>query len=156
MLASASEGVIIGFSVRPEPKVVELAEFEKVEIKLYNIIYDCVDDIKRAITGMLAPKLVEKTLGHAEVREIFSTPKSGSVAGSYVTDGKITRGSKVRVIRDKQVIFEGKIESLRRFKEDAKEVASGYECGIKIENFNDIKPNDIVESYMIEEVAAEL
>ncbi len=156
MLASASEAVIIGFSVRPEPKVIELAEFEKVEIKLYNIIYDCVDDIKRAITGMLAPKLVEKTLGHAEVREIFSIPKGGSVAGSYVTDGKITRGSKVRVIRDKQVIFEGKIETIRRFKEDAKEVASGYECGIKIENFNDIKPNDIVESYMIEEVAAEL
>lgn len=156
MLASASEGVIIGFSVRPEPKVMELAEFEKVEIKLYNIIYDCVDDIKRAITGMLAPKLVEKTLGHAEVREIFSIPKSGSVAGSYVLDGKIVRGSKIRLIRDKQVIFEGKMESLKRFKEDTKEVASGYECGIKIENFNDIKPKDIIESYMIEEIAAEL
>jgi translation initiation factor IF-2 len=156
MLASASEAVIIGFSVRPEPKVMELAEFEKVEIKLYNIIYDCVDDIKRAITGMLAPKLVEKTLGHAEVREIFSIPKSGSVAGSYVLDGKILRGSKVRVIRDKQTIFEGKMESLKRFKEDTKEVASGYECGIKIENFNDIKPKDIIESYMIEEIAAEL
>jgi translation initiation factor IF-2 len=156
MLASASEGVIIGFSVRPEPKVMELAEFEKVEIKLYNIIYDCVDDIKRAITGMLAPKLVEKTLGHAEVREIFSIPKAGSVAGSYVTDGKIVRGSRIRLIRDKQVIFDGKMESLKRFKEDTKEVASGYECGIKIENFNDFKPNDIIESYMVEEVAAEL
>lgn len=156
MLASASEGVIIGFTVRPEPKVMELAEFEKVEIKLYNIIYDCLDDIKRAITGMLAPKLVEKTLGHAEVREIFSIPKSGSVAGSYVLDGKIVRGSKVRLIRDKQVIFEGKMESLKRFKEDTKEVASGYECGIKIESFNDIKPKDIIESYMIEEIAAEL
>jgi translation initiation factor IF-2 len=156
MLASASEAVIIGFSVRPEPKVIELAEFEKVEIKLYNIIYDCVDDIKRAITGMLAPKLVEKTLGHAEVREIFSIPKAGSIAGCYVTDGKIVRGSKIRLIRDKQVIFEGKIESLKRFKEDVKEVASGYECGIKIENFNDFKPSDVVESYLIEEVAAEL
>jgi translation initiation factor IF-2 len=156
MLASASEAVIIGFSVRPEPKAVELAEFEKVEIKLYNIIYDCVDDIKRALTGMLAPILTEKALGHAEVREIFSIPKIGPIAGSYVTDGKILRGSKARLIRDKQVIFEGKIESLRRFKEDAKEVASGYECGIKIENFSDIKPNDIIESYMIEETAAEL
>jgi len=156
MLASASEGIIIGFSVRPEPKVMELAEFEKVEIKLYNVIYDSVDDIKRAITGMLAPKLVEKTLGHAEGREIFSIPKIGSVAGSYVIDGKIVRGTRVRLIRDKQVIFEGKMESLKRFKEDTKEVASGYECGIKIENFNDIKPNDIIESYMVEEVAAEL
>ncbi len=156
MLASASEGVIIGFAVRPEPKVMELAEFEKVEIKLYNIIYDCVDDIKRAITGMLAPKLVEKTLGHAEVREVFSIPKIGSVAGSYVLDGKIVRGSKVRLLRDKQVVFEGKMESLKRFKEDTKEVASGYECGIKIENFNDIQPKDIIESYMIEEIAAEL
>ncbi len=156
MLASASEAVIIGFSVRPEPKVMELAEFEKVEIKLYNIIYDCVDDIKRAITGMLAPKLVEKTLGHAEVREVFSIPKIGSVAGSYVTDGKITRGSRVRLLRDKQVIFDGKMESLKRFKEDTKEVASGYECGIKLENYNDIKPSDIIESYIIEEIAAEL
>jgi translation initiation factor IF-2 len=156
MLASASEAVIIGFSVRPEPKVMELAEFEKVEIKLYNIIYDCVDDIKRAITGMLAPKLVEKILGHAEVREVFSIPKIGSVAGSYVTDGKITRGSRVRLLRDKQVIFDGKMESLKRFKEDTKEVASGYECGIKLENYNDIKPSDIIESYIIEEIAAEL
>jgi translation initiation factor IF-2 len=156
MLASASEAVIIGFSVRPEPKVAELAESEKVEIKLYNVIYDCVDDIKRAITGMLAPKLVEKVLGHAEVREIFSIPKVGAVAGSYVIDGKIARGSKARVIRDKQVVFEGKMESLKRFKEDAKEVASGYECGIKIENFNDIVAGDVIESYMVEEVAAEL
>ncbi len=156
MLASASEAVIIGFSVRPEPKVTELAELEKVEIKLYNIIYDCVDDIKRAMTGMLAPKLVEKTLGHAEVREIFTIPKIGPVAGSYVVDGKIVRGSRARVIRDKQVVFEGKIESLKRFKEDSREVATGYECGIKIENYNDFKPNDTIESYMIEEVAAEL
>jgi len=156
MLASASEAVIIGFSVRPEPKVMELAEFEKVEIKLYNIIYDCVDDIKRAITGMLAPKLVEKILGHAEVREVFSIPKIGSVAGSYVMDGKITRGSRVRLLREKQVIFDGKMESLKRFKEDTKEVASGYECGIKLENFNDIKPSDIIESYIVEEIAAEL
>ncbi len=156
MLASASDAIIIGFSVRPEPNVSELAEAENVEIKLYNVIYDCVDDIKKALTGMLAPKLVEKTLGRAEVREIFTVPKIGAVAGSYVIDGKILRGSNVRLIRNNEVVHEGKMSSLKRFKDDTKEVASGYECGIKIENFNDIQPNDIIEAYEIEEVAQEL
>jgi translation initiation factor IF-2 len=156
MLASASDAIIIGFSSRPEPKVAELAESENVEIKLYNVIYNCVDDIKKALTGMLAPKLVEKTLGRAEVREIFTVPKIGAVAGSYVIDGKILRGSNVRLIRNKEVVHEGKMSSLRRFKDDTKEVTSGYECGIKIENFNDIQPNDIIEAYEIEEVAQEL
>ncbi|MBN1573946.1 MAG: translation initiation factor IF-2 [Deltaproteobacteria bacterium] len=156
ILASASDAIVIGFSVRPEPKVAELAEKENVEIKLYNVIYDCVDDIKKALTGMLAPKYVEKTLGRAEVREIFNVPKIGAVAGSYVIDGKILRGSNVRLIRNDEVVFKGKMSSLRRFKEDTKEVASGYECGIKIDNFNDIQPKDIIEAYEIEEVAREL
>ncbi len=156
MLASASGAIVIGFSVRPEPKVSELAGKENVEIKYYNVIYDCVDDIKKALTGMLAPKLVEKTLGRAEVREIFTVPKIGAVAGSYVTEGKILRNSHVRLIRNNEIIHEGKMSSLRRFKDDTKEVASGYECGIKIENFNEIKPHDIIEAFEVEEVAQEL
>lgn len=156
MLASASDAIIIGFSVRPEPKVANLAEQENVEIKLYNVIYDCVDNIKKAITGMLAPKLVEKTLGRAEVRDIFNIPKIGAVAGSYVIDGKMVRGSNVRLIRGDQVIYEGKMSSLKRFKDDVKEVASGFECGIKIDNYNDIEPDDIIEAYEIEEISAEI
>ncbi len=156
MLASASDAIIIGFSVRPEPKVTDLAEHENVEIRLYNVIYDCVDNVKKAITGMLAPKLVEKAIGKAEVRDIFNIPKIGAVAGSYITDGKMIRGSNVRLIRDNQVIHEGKITSLRRFKDDVKEVASGFECGIKIDNYNDIEPADIIEAYEIEEVSAEI
>jgi translation initiation factor IF-2 len=156
ILASASEAVIIGFNVKPEVKAQEMAEKEKVEIKLYTVIYECVDDIKKAITGMMAPKLVEKTLGRAEVREIFNVPKLGAIAGSYVLDGKMLRDSHVRLIRDSEVIFEGKMGSLKRFKDDIKEVASGFECGIRIENFNDIQPNDIIEAYEIREMPAEM
>ena len=156
MLASASEAIVIGFNVKPESKVQDLADQEKVEIKLYTVIYECVDDIKRAITGMMAPKQVEKTLGRAEVREIFNVPKLGAIAGSYVLDGKMLRDSKVRLIRDSEIIFDGKMGSLKRFKDDIKEVASGFECGIRIENFNDIHPNDIIEAYEIQEIPAEM
>jgi len=156
MLASASEAIVIGFNVKPEPKVQDLADKEKVEIKLYTVIYECVDDIKKAITGMMAPKLVEKTLGRAEVREIFNVPKLGAIAGSYVLDGKMFRDSHVRLIRDSEIIFEGKMGSLKRFKDDIKEVASGFECGIRIENFDDIQPKDIIEAYEIQEVPVEM
>ncbi|MBN1880619.1 MAG: translation initiation factor IF-2 [Deltaproteobacteria bacterium] len=156
MLASASEAIVIGFNVKPEAKVQDLADQEKVEIKLYTVIYECVEDIKKAITGMMAPKLVEKTLGRAEVREIFNVPKLGAIAGSYVLDGKMLRDAHVRLIRESEVIFEGKMGSLKRFKDDIKEVASGFECGIRIENFSDIQPKDIIEAYEIEEVPAEM
>lgn len=156
MLASASEAIVIGFNVKPEAKVQDLADQEKVEIKLYTVIYECVDDIKKAITGMMAPKLVEKTLGRAEVREIFTVPKLGAIAGSYVLDGKMLRDSHVRLIRDSEVIFEGKMGSLKRFKDDIKEVASGFECGIRIENYTDVQPKDIIEAYEIQEVPAEM
>jgi len=156
ILASASEAVIIGFNVKPEVKAQDLAEKEKVEIKLYTVIYECVEDIKKAITGMMAPKLVEKTLGRAEVREIFNVPKLGAIAGSYVLDGKMLRDAHVRLIRDSEIIFEGKMGSLKRFKDDIKEVASGFECGIRIENFSDIQPNDIIEAFEIQEVPAEM
>ena len=156
ILASASEAIVIGFNVKPEVKAQNLADQEKVEIKLYTVIYECVEDIKKAITGLMAPKLVEKTLGRAEVREIFNVPKLGAIAGSYVLDGKILRDSQVRLIRDSEIIFEGKLGSLKRFKDDIKEVASGFECGIRIENFSDVQPNDIIEAYEIQEVPVEM
>lgn len=156
MLASASNAIIIGFNVRPETKARGLAETEAVDIKCYSIIYELLDDVRKAMTGLLDKKAVEKYLGRAEVRELFSVPKIGVIAGSSVVDGKITRGSQVRLLRDNRVIFTGKLSSLRRFKDDAKEVAQGYECGIGIENFNDLKTGDIIEAFNIEMVAQEL
>ncbi|GAB7027231.1 translation initiation factor IF-2 [Geotalea toluenoxydans] len=155
-LATASNAIILGFNVRPEVKAQTLAEKEGVDIRLYNIIYDAVDDIKKAMEGLLEPTLREKFLGRAEVRETFSVPKHGTVAGSYVLDGKMIRNSQVRLLRDNVVVFEGKMGSLRRFKDDVKEVASGYECGISIENYNDIKVGDIIESFEMEKVATKL
>ncbi len=155
-LATASNAIILGFNVRPEVKAHAMAEKEGVDLRLYNIIYDAVDDIKKAMEGLLEPTLKEKHLGRAEVREVFSVPKVGNVAGCYVQDGKMVRNAKVRLLRDNVVIYEGKMSSLRRFKEDAKEVASGYECGIGLENYNDIKTGDIIEAFEIEKVAATL
>jgi translation initiation factor IF-2 len=156
MLASASNAVIVGFNVRPETKARQLAEAEHVEIKTYTIIYELIDDIKKAMVGLLDKKKVEKFLGRAEVRQTFSVPKIGVIAGSSVIDGKILRSANVRLLRDSRVIFEGKMSSLKRFKDDAKEVATGFECGIGIENFNDIKQGDIIEAYQIDLITPEL
>ncbi|KAF0221695.1 MAG: translation initiation factor [Geobacteraceae bacterium] len=155
-LATASNAIILGFNVRPEVKAQAMAEKEGVDIRLYNIIYDAVDDIKKAMEGLLEPTLREKHLGRAEIREVFSVPKHGNVAGCYVTDGKMVRNAQVRLLRDNVVVYEGKMASLRRFKDDVKEVASNYECGISLENYNDIKTGDIIEAFEIEKVAATL
>jgi translation initiation factor IF-2 len=157
LLASASENaIIIGFNVRPETKARQLAEAEHVEIKSYSIIYELLDDIKNAMVGLLDKKKVERFLGRAEVRQIFSVPKVGVIAGTAVVDGKMIRGSNVRLLRDSKIVYEGKMSSLRRFKDDAKEVATGYECGIGIENYNDLKPGDIIEAFQIDLITPEL
>jgi translation initiation factor IF-2 len=155
-LASASNAIILGFNVRPEVKSQAHAEKEGVDIRLYNIIYDAVDDIKKAMEGLLEPTLREKHLGRAEIRDIFSVPKIGMVSGSYVLDGKMLRNAQVRLLRDNVVIYQGKMSSLRRFKDDVKEVATGYECGIGLENYNDLKIGDIIEAFEMEKVAGVL
>ncbi len=149
-LAMASGSIIIGFNVRPVAKAQALAEQEKVEIRQYSIIYDMIDDVKKAMEGMLAPKIVETTIGKADVRKIYSVSRIGIIAGSYVTEGKATRNSLIRVVRGGQIIHTGKIASLKRFKDDVKEVLSGYECGISLEDYNDIKEGDVFE-FFIEE-----
>jgi translation initiation factor IF-2 len=156
MLASASEAIIIGFKVRPDLRVSELAESEGVDIKLYDIIYNAIADVRAAMEGLLEPIYEEVVQGRAEVRQIFKVPRVGAIAGSYVTDGKITRNSSLRLLRDGVVVYEGPILSLKRFKDDSKEVASGFECGIGIEGFNDIKEGDIIESYIKEEIERKL
>lgn len=156
LLASTSNAIIVGFNVRPEAKVRDSAKRYGVEIKLYTVIYDLVDDIKLALKGMLEPEYKEVSLGTAEVREVFRVPKVGVVAGCMVTDGKIERGALARLVRDSKVAYEGKIASLRRFKDDVSEVASGYECGVGLENFNDIKVGDLIEAYKREEKEVEL
>jgi len=157
MLAAASNAITIGFNVRPELKASQLAEKEGVDIRLYNIIYEAIDDVKKALEGMLEPTLKENVLGRAEIRQVFQASKIGTIAGSYVIDGMISRASDgIRIIRDNIVVYEGKIDSLKRFKEDVKEVQTGYECGILIANFNDIKVGDILENYIIEKIAAKL
>ena len=154
LLASASDAIIIGFNVRPTAKVTEMAEHESVDIRFYDIIYKLVDEIKSAMAGLLAPVSREVYLGQAEVREVFSVPKVGSIAGSHVVDGKLTRNASVRLLRDGVVVHNGKIASLRRFKDDVREVLKGYECGISLENFNDIKVGDVIEAFeMVEEAA---
>jgi translation initiation factor IF-2 len=155
-LATASNAIIIGFNVRPEVKAQGMAEKEGVDIRLYNVIYDAVEDVKKAMEGLLEPTFKEKYLGRAEVREVFSVPKIGNVAGSYIQDGKVVRNAQVRLLRDNVVIYTGKMSSLRRFKDDVKEVATGYECGIGLENYNDIKLGDIIEAFEMEKVAATL
>ncbi len=156
MLASASSAIVVGFHVRPTPRAQQLAEREKVEIKKYSIIYDAVEDIRAAMEGMLAPDLQEQTIGAVEVRETFKVPKIGIIAGCYVTEGKVTRKANVRVFRDNVQIHEGTISSLKRFKDDAREVASGYECGIGISNLQDVQVGDTLEIYVVNEVAKKL
>ncbi len=152
-LAAASNALIIGFNVRPSQSAIELANYENVEIRTYRVIYEAIEDLKNAIKGMLAPKLVEEVTGRAEIRAVFKVPNVGSVAGIYVTSGKILRNASVRLIRDDIVIHEGEISSLKRFKDDTKELATGYEGGLGIENYNDIKEGDVIESFVMKEVA---
>jgi len=151
-LAAVSRAIIIGFNVRPTPKVQAFAGEENVDMRLYNVIYDVIKDVKGAMVGLMDSTYKEHVVGTAEVREVYQIPKVGAIAGSYVTDGKVERGQSIRVVRDGVVIYEGKNSSLRRFKDDAKEVQAGYECGIGVENFNDIKVGDVLECYYLEEI----
>jgi translation initiation factor IF-2 len=152
ILASASNAIVIGFNVRPDVNAKRTAEVEKVEVRLHRVIYDAIEEVEAAMKGMLDPEYEEKVIGQAEIRQVFKVSKIGSIAGSYVTEGKITRDSSVRLIRDGVVIFEGDIKDLKRFKDDVKEVARNYECGITLENFNDVKEGDVVEAYIMEEI----
>lgn len=156
MLANASEAIIVGFNVRPETKARAIAEAEHVDIRSYNIIYELLDDVKLAMASLLDKKKVETYLGRAEVRQTFTVPKAGTVAGCFVVDGKLVRNAQIRLLRDSRIIFDGKLNSLKRFKDDAKEVAQGYECGMGIDGYNDIKIGDLIESYQIDMVAQEL
>lgn len=152
MLASASQAIIIGFNIRPTTNIQKMAKLEKIDIRLYKIIYDLLDEIKSALKGYIKPKIEEYVCGQAEVREIFKIPKIGTIAGSYVLSGKISKKDKIRLIRDGKLIYEGEVSSLKRFKEDTKEVSADFECGIGIEKFNDIKLKDILEFYTFREI----
>ena len=151
-LAVASNAVVIGFNVRPDNNAKQMAQTEQVDIRLHSIIYKVIEEIEAAMTGLLDPEFVEKVIGLAEVRQVYKVSKIGTIAGAYVTEGKVSRDGKVRVIRDSVVIYEGENDTLRRFKDDVKEVQSGYECGMTVENFNDIKEGDVFEVYIMEEV----
>ena len=152
MLAAASNALIIGFNIRPDKKALDAAARDGVDIRTYRIIYECIEEIEAAMKGMLAPKFRENVIGHAEVRQTIRVPNVGTIAGSYVTDGKIARHALIRVLRDNVVIFEDKIASLKRFKDDAREVAQSFECGVGLEKFNDIKVGDVLEAYVMEEI----
>ena len=152
MLAAASGAIIVGFNVRPEPAAADSASRQDVEIRTYRIIYDCLEEIESAMKGMLAPKFQEVVIGHAEVRQTFKVSGVGTIAGCYVTDGKVQRAAQVRIVRDNIVIHEGVLSTLRRFKDDAREVASGYECGMSFEKYNDIKEGDVIEAFVMEEI----
>ena len=156
LLAAASRAIIIGFNVRPNLKARKLAESEKVDIRLHNIIYDVINEVKLALEGLLEPEKSEEILATVEVRQTFKVPKIGMVAGCYVLDGKIVRNNKVRLLRDGFVVFDGSINALKRFKDDVREVEQGFECGISLENYNDIKVGDIIESYTIVETKRKL
>lgn len=156
LLASASNAVIIGFNVRPERKAQELAEMEKIDIRLHSIIYELQDQIKKAMLGLLDPVIKETYMGRAEVRDTFRVPKAGTIAGCYVLDGLIKRDSDVRLVRDGVQVFKGKVGSLKRFKDDASEVRNGMECGINLANFNDVKKGDVIEAFVTERIAAEM
>jgi len=151
-LASATNATIIGFNVRPDRKARELADAEDVEIRTYEIIYQVLEDIENAMVGMLAPEFEEVVTGEAEVREIFRVPRIGAIAGCYVLNGTITRGSKVRFLREGTIIWKGAIQSLRRFKDDVREVNAGFECGIGLSDFQDLKQGDIIETYEEREI----
>ena len=152
MLASTANAIIIGFNVRPDNNAREMAEREKIDVRLYRVIYQAIEDVQNAMKGMLAPKFKEVLLGHATVRQTFKVSGVGTIAGAYVTDGKIARNAQIRLLRDNVVVHEGKIDSLKRFKDDAKEVNANYECGIGIENYNDVKENDVIECFVMEEI----
>jgi translation initiation factor IF-2 len=155
-LARASGGLIIGFNVRANPQAREMAKRDNVDIRYYSIIYDALDDIKAMLSGMLAPELREKFLGYAEIREVFNITRVGKVAGCYVTDGVVKRGAGVRLLRDDVVIHEGKLKTLKRFKDEVREVQHGYECGMAFENYDDIKVGDVIEAFEVEEISREL
>ena len=156
LLASASGAIVMGFNVRPETKAIGVAQGEGVDIKLYKIIYEMMEDVKLAMKGMLAPKKIEKYLGRAEVRQTFTVSKVGNVAGCHVVDGKLTRSANLRLLRDNVVVFEGKVSTLKRFKDDAREVTQGLECGVGIEGYNDIKPGDLIEAFDVTLVQPDL
>ncbi|MCS6837305.1 MAG: translation initiation factor IF-2 [Bdellovibrionaceae bacterium] len=156
LLATTAKGIVIGFNVRPDNKALQLAKNNQVEIRTYSIVYELMEDVKQAMAGLLKPKVVETILGRAEVRNTFNVAKVGTVAGCFVQDGKITRGAMLRLIREGKIIYEGRVASLKRFKDDVREVAAGFECGLGIENFNDIKVGDIIEAFVKEEVQREI
>ena len=152
LLASTANAIVVGFNVRPDAAAQASAQRANVDIRMYRVIYDAIDEIEAAMKGMLAPKFREAVIGHAEVRQTYKVSAIGTIAGCYVKDGKVTRDSKVRVLRDNIVIYEGEIGSLQRFKDSVKEVAQNYECGMSIDKFNDIKEGDIFECYVMEEI----
>ena len=156
LLASASDAIIIGFQVRPSASARKLAEQEQIDIRLYSVIYNAIEEVTSAMEGLLAPTHEEKIVCTVEVRDVFKITKVGTIAGCYVTDGKITRNTRVRLIRDGVVVFTGELDSLKRFKDDVKEVSTGYECGIGLKNFNDLQIGDIIEGYEETEVARKL
>jgi translation initiation factor IF-2 len=155
-LAAASDAVIVGFNVRPDNKAEEIARREEVEIRSYRIIYEAIADVRAAMEGLLEPETTESRLGRAELRQVFKVSKGGTIGGSFVTEGKIPRGAKARVIRDGVVVHDGTIDSLKRFKDDAREVEKGYECGIGMGNFQDLKAGDVIEAYQEETHARKL
>ncbi|MCL2545401.1 MAG: translation initiation factor IF-2, partial [Clostridia bacterium] len=152
MLANIDNAIIVGFNVRPDNKAREAAARDNIDVRLYRVIYQAIEDVEKAMKGLLAPEFKEVSLGHAEVRNVFKVTGVGTVAGCYVTDGKLQRNAQVRLLRDNVVLYEGKLDSLKRFKDDAREVASGYECGAGLEKYNDIKEGDVIECFMVEEV----
>jgi translation initiation factor IF-2 len=156
MLAAASGAIIVGFHARPDGRARDLAERESVEIRLYDIIYKAVEDVKSALEGLLKPELKEVVLGQAEVRQVFKLSKSGTIAGCMVTSGNMTRTARVRLLRDGEVVWTGRMGSLKRFKDDVREVASGFECGIALEGYTDLKAGDVIEAFLIEEHARTL
>jgi translation initiation factor IF-2 len=156
LLATASNAIVLGFNVRPEPKAAALAEREGVDVRLYTIIYEALNEVREALEGLLEPTLRENVLGRVEVRQVFNISGVGQIAGCYVVDGKIQRGARARLLRDSVVVHDGKIGTLKRFKDDAREVAAGYECGTSLENYSDVKVGDVIEPYEIEQVARRL
>jgi translation initiation factor IF-2 len=156
LLAAASGAIIVGFHVRPDARVREVAERERVQIRLYDIIYKAVEDVKAALEGLLKPELQEVVLGAAEIRQVFKLSKAGTIAGCMVTSGNIPRTGKVRLMRDGETVWTGRIDALKRFKDDVKEVATGFECGISLDGMNDAKVGDTIEAFAIEELARTL
>jgi translation initiation factor IF-2 len=156
LLASASNAVVIGFNVKEDPQAKLTAEAEHIDIRTYQVIYELLDEVKAAMEGLLEPVLEETILGHVEVRQLFKLPKAGVVAGSYVTDGNVQRGADARVSRNGEVIHTGKVSSLRHLKEDVKEMAAGFECGIMVDGFNTYEPGDVIEVFEVREIARKI